>query len=55
MLSPALVGALVLTTSGQAAAQVPTPQDHFGFDVGTPGQLATWDALTSYSVMQTIY
>lgn len=29
-------------------AQVPSPTDHFGFDVGTPGRLATWDQLTSY-------
>ena len=29
-------------------AQVPTPADHFGFDMGTAGRLANWDALTAY-------
>ncbi|MDH3223287.1 MAG: M14 family zinc carboxypeptidase [Gemmatimonadota bacterium] len=30
------------------AQSVPSPADHFGFDVGTPGQLATWDQLSGY-------
>ena len=29
-------------------AQVPTPAEHFGFDMGTEGRLANWDDLTSY-------
>ena len=28
--------------------QVPTPTDHFGFEMGTAGKLANWDALTAY-------
>ena len=31
-----------------ASAQIPTPAEHFGFDVGTAGKLANWDRLTSY-------
>ncbi|MGI9628673.1 MAG: M14 family zinc carboxypeptidase, partial [Longimicrobiales bacterium] len=39
-----VVSASVVPLSGQ----VPTPADHFGFDVGTERELATWDQLTSY-------
>ena len=40
----------MLATALPAAlpAQVPTPADHFGFDMGTAGRLANWDALTAY-------
>ncbi|NNM32611.1 MAG: peptidase M14, partial [Gemmatimonadetes bacterium] len=31
-----------------AGQSVPSPTDHFGFDVGTPGRLATWDQLSGY-------
>ena len=29
-------------------SQVPTPADHFGFEIGTAGRLANWDDLTAY-------
>ena len=28
--------------------QVPTPADHFGFDIGTAAELANWDDLTAF-------
>ena len=34
--------------SSAAEGQVPTPADHFGFDMGTAGRLANWDDLTAY-------
>ncbi|HSH75451.1 MAG TPA: M14 family zinc carboxypeptidase, partial [Longimicrobiales bacterium] len=43
----ALVAAL-LFASPLAAQTVPTPREHFGFDIGTDRRLANWDALTAY-------
>ena len=44
----AMVAALMTVFPYSSQAQVPSPEDHFGFDVGTPGRLATWDQLTAY-------
>ncbi|MDE2805294.1 MAG: M14 family zinc carboxypeptidase [Gemmatimonadota bacterium] len=48
--SPTILAAIALATAVPAAlaAQVPTPADHFGFDMGAEGRLANWDDLTSY-------
>ena len=43
---PALV--LALLTPWALDAQVPSPADHFGFEMGAVGKLATWDELTAY-------
>jgi hypothetical protein len=46
---PVLV--LLLATAAPAAAQqtaIPTPEEHFGFQMGAVGQLADWDQLASY-------
>ena len=40
--------ALATALPAALAAQVPTPADHFGFDMGAAGKLANWDDLTSY-------
>ena len=32
----------------RGAPEVPSPADHFGFEMGTAGKLANWDDLTSY-------
>ena len=45
-LAPALAACAALPLGGQA--QIPSPRDHFGFEPGTPGRLANWDALSSY-------
>lgn len=45
-LAPALAACAALPLGGRA--QVPSPRDHFGFEPGTPGRLANWDALSSY-------
>lgn len=49
----ALFGALAFPMIGlrprPAAAQaIPTPTSHFGFELGTDGRLAHWDALVAY-------
>jgi hypothetical protein len=46
-LAPALAAAAFLAPS-LAAQAVPTPLEHFGFEIGTDRKLANWDALTSY-------
>jgi hypothetical protein len=43
----ALVGVFALSPS-LVAQVIPTPREHFGFDIGEDRVLATWDALTSY-------
>ena len=41
--------ALILAlAAAPATAQVPTPREHFGFDIGEDRKLATWSQLTSY-------
>ena len=49
---PALTLAAVGLFSGQVptsvAAQVPTPESHFGFEIGSDRKLADWNALTAY-------
>ena len=40
--------ALALVVPALAAQSVPTPRDHFGFDVGEDRSLANWDQLTNY-------
>ncbi|MGY8800137.1 MAG: M14 family zinc carboxypeptidase [Longimicrobiales bacterium] len=39
---------LALVVPALAAQSVPTPRDHFGFDVGEDRSLANWDQLTNY-------
>jgi len=39
---------VTLAVPGGLSGQVPTPADHFGFDMGAERQLANWDDLTSY-------
>ncbi len=43
-----LILSLSLTLAAPAAAQVPTPRQHFGFDIGEHRKLATWSRLTAY-------
>ena len=43
-----LPGPLSLAEPQALGAQIPTPTDHFGFDIGTAGRLANWDDLTAY-------
>jgi hypothetical protein len=38
----------LLTVVGAQAQHVPTPQEHFGFEIGTDRRLADWEALTEY-------
>ena len=40
--------ALALVAPTLAAQSVPTPRDHFGFDIGEDRSLANWDQLTNY-------
>lgn len=46
-LAPALLACFAALPLA-ARAQVPSPAGHFGFEPGTPGRLANWDALSSY-------
>ena len=39
---------LALVVPALAAQSVPTPRDHFGFDIGEDRSLANWDQLTNY-------
>ncbi len=43
----AVLAMLVLTTA-PVLAQVPTPSEHFGFQIGSHRNLADWPAMTSY-------
>lgn len=43
-----MVVALGLSPLGASAQTVPTPAQHFGFEIGSDRQLADWPALTSY-------
>ena len=45
-----LLALVAATLAGPAPldGQVPTPAEHFGFDIGTAGRLANWDDLTAY-------
>ncbi len=40
--------ALLLLVPGLLAAQVPSPKEHFGFNIGDDYQLANYDQLTAY-------
>ncbi len=42
------VSILAVTASTLGAQSVPTPRQHFGFDIGEDRKLANWDALTAY-------
>jgi hypothetical protein len=44
----AALAAFAFVTPSLAAQAVPTPREHFGFDIGADRELANWDALTSY-------
>ncbi len=44
----AALAAFAFVTPSLAAQAVPTPKEHFGFDVGADRELANWDALTAY-------
>ncbi|MDQ3604711.1 MAG: peptidase M14, partial [Gemmatimonadota bacterium] len=39
---------LLSFASTLAAQRVPTPSEHFGFEIGADRQLADWDQLTAY-------
>jgi len=43
-----LIAALLLAGSGLSAQNVPTPRQHFGFDIGDDRMLADWFELTAY-------
>jgi len=42
------LGLAALLASPLAAQQVPTPKEHFGFELGEDGKLADWNQLTAY-------
>lgn len=42
------LGLAVALASPLAAQRVPTPREHFGFEIGEDGKLADWSQLTSY-------
>ena len=44
---PAILAVAVASTSA-AAQGVPTPRQHFGFEIGTDRKLADWNQLTAY-------
>jgi len=44
----AALAAIALVAPSLAAQSVPTPREHFGFDVGADRKLANWDQLTAY-------
>ena len=46
-LAAGLLAALAFTTPAEAR-QVPTPREHFGFDIGADRKLADWGELTAY-------
>ena len=51
MRNPLVIAALAATALAGPTAlngQVPSPADHFGFDMGAAGKLANWDDLTAY-------
>lgn len=53
LLAHAVLGLLAVTAPAvalvqPAAAQVPTPVSHFGFEIGTDRKLADWDQLLGY-------
>jgi hypothetical protein len=50
MFSRQLTALLILSVSvtGLKAQAVPTPQSHFGFEIGAHRKLADWDALAAY-------
>lgn len=43
-----LAGAIAIAPSPVIAQSVPTPSEHFGFEIGADRKLADWGALTSY-------
>ena len=43
-----VLAAFAIAPPTLAAQEVPTPREHFGFDIGTDRKLANWDALTAY-------
>ncbi len=45
---PAALAALAISASALAAQGVPSPKEHFGFEIGADRKLANWDALTAY-------
>lgn len=42
------LAAIALVAPPLAAQAVPTPREHFGFDIGADRHLANWDQLTAY-------
>jgi len=44
----AALAAIALVAPALAAQAVPTPREHFGFDIGADRKLANWDQLTAY-------
>ena len=44
----ALVAGIIATQTALTAQSVPSPEDYFGFEIGTERKLADWTDLTSY-------
>ncbi len=46
----AATAALLLTVGATPALaqSIPTPEEHFGFGMGTEGELARWDGILEY-------
>ncbi len=44
----ALIAALTLAPSAGVAQDIPTPEEHFGFAMGTDKELARWDEILDY-------
>ena len=42
------LGVVLIVASTLQAQVVPTPESHFGFELGSDRKLANWSALTAY-------
>ncbi|HIC15506.1 MAG TPA: peptidase M14 family protein, partial [Gemmatimonadetes bacterium] len=43
-----LLSVLTITLQGLEAQQIPSPEEHFGFVIGTDKELARWDGILEY-------
>ena len=44
----AILSVFVILTPSLTAQGIPSPQQYFGFEMGSDRQLANWDELSSY-------
>ena len=44
----AILSVFVILAPSLAAQRIPSPQQYFGFEMGSDRRLANWDELTSY-------